>query len=306
METYRIRGWGQHFENNRTRELKELRFVILPNKHDGDGYTELVDHPDGAAHYGAWVAIVQVASKCDPRGTLLRDGDRAHDSTSLARLTRLPKDVFDQALPRLFSIGWLEYADPQSTTQALPAHIDSAIPHDTATITAESRTPLRKSDTEWKGIEENRIEEKEELTLVAQARQVFTFWKQHLEHPKSIFDNKRERAITARIKSGFTVEQLETAIRGCKLTPFNMGDNDRHQKYDDLDVICQSAKNVERFIATAEGTNGIHTTSQFPRNQTANERRAASFGRLVAITEELRSESERATNENVRRKSLSS
>jgi hypothetical protein len=34
---------------------------------DGDGYTELVDHDDGAAHLGAWCAIVQIASKCDPR-----------------------------------------------------------------------------------------------------------------------------------------------------------------------------------------------------------------------------------------------
>src|SRR5689334_14443931 len=101
MATYRIRDWGKHFENNRTRELKDMRFVILPNKHDGDGYTELLDHKNGASHYGAWVAIVQVASKCEPRGTLLRDGDRPHDSTSLARLTRLPKSVFDEAIPRL-------------------------------------------------------------------------------------------------------------------------------------------------------------------------------------------------------------
>lgn len=41
-------------------------------------------------------------------------------------------------------------------------------------------------------------------------------------------------------------------------------------------------------------------------HQTVNERRAASFRGLVAVTEELRAESERATDENVRRKSLTS
>src|SRR5215204_7119419 len=102
MDTYRIRDWGKHFENNRTRDLKALHFVILPNKHDGDGYTELLDHPNGAAHYGAWVAIVQVASRgshlaggcgnpagcCECRGVMLRDGAKAHDPSSLARITR--------------------------------------------------------------------------------------------------------------------------------------------------------------------------------------------------------------------------
>lgn len=109
--TYRIKDWYVHFENNRTRALKDLRFVILPNKQDGDGYTELVDHPNGAAHFGAWCALVQVASKCKPRGTLVREvheSAQAHDPKSLARVTRLPADVFQEAMPRLVQIGWLE------------------------------------------------------------------------------------------------------------------------------------------------------------------------------------------------------
>ncbi len=105
---YRIRDWGRHFENNRTRELKRIAWVPMPNKHDGDGYTELVSHPDGAAHYGAWCALVAVASKCDPRGTLLRDGAVPHDTVSLARKTRLPAAIFAVAIPRLLAIGWLE------------------------------------------------------------------------------------------------------------------------------------------------------------------------------------------------------
>jgi hypothetical protein len=120
--TYRIKDWQQHFENNRTRELKELRFVMVPNKHDGDGYTELLDHPNGTAHFGAWCAIVQVASKCEPRGTLVRkvgtipqegagksqEGATPHDAVSLSRLTRIPRSIFEEVLPRLMNIGWLE------------------------------------------------------------------------------------------------------------------------------------------------------------------------------------------------------
>jgi hypothetical protein len=120
VKLYRIRDWDRHFENNRTRELKRLDWVPVPNKHDGDGFTELLDHPNGMAHYAAWHLILQVASKCNPRGTLARDtigtipqdgaGDcqTPHTPQSLARITRGDEKAFSEAIPRLVSIGWLE------------------------------------------------------------------------------------------------------------------------------------------------------------------------------------------------------
>lgn len=163
---YRIKEWDEHFENNRTRELKHMDWVPLPNKHDGDGYTELLSHPDGAAHFGAWVAIVQVASKCKPRGTLVRsipqegagipqapaEGGRTplrpHDSTSLSRITRIPAKVFDAVIPRLIQIGWL-------TSQMVVSSTDTAIPQEGAGSSAQSRTRVRESDygTEGNGTE---------------------------------------------------------------------------------------------------------------------------------------------------------
>lgn len=111
MKVYRIRDWDRHFENNRTRELKNLSWVPVPNKQDGDGYTEIMSHKNGAAHFGCWHAILQVASKCDPRGTLLRDGARAHDFTSLSRITRIPESILIEAVERLLTIGWVEIYD---------------------------------------------------------------------------------------------------------------------------------------------------------------------------------------------------
>jgi hypothetical protein len=104
----RVREWATHFENNRTRELKYLDWVPVPNKHDGDGFTEIMDHESGVAHYGAWMLIVQVASKCEPRGTLLREGGKPYDAVSLARVTRASRKVFEEAIPRLLNAGWLE------------------------------------------------------------------------------------------------------------------------------------------------------------------------------------------------------
>ena len=72
MILYRIRDWGRLFENNRTRELKRLEWIAVPNKHDSDGFTDLMSREDGPALYGAWVLILEVASKCEIRGVLSR------------------------------------------------------------------------------------------------------------------------------------------------------------------------------------------------------------------------------------------
>ena len=113
---YRIKDWGKHFENNRTRELKSMTWVPVPNKQDGDGYTALMDHKHGTAHYGAWHVILGIASKCDPRGTLMRDSGQPHTITSISRITRVPEPLLKQAMDRLVSseIGWVEVVDSQT------------------------------------------------------------------------------------------------------------------------------------------------------------------------------------------------
>jgi len=142
-----IVDWGKHYENHRTRELRVMTWVPLPNKHDGDGYTQLLNHPNGAAHFGAWCALVELASrqhvgtssaphrrhvgtssansinsgkkfrdsaKYDSsdhpygRGILMRETGEAHDPSSLERMTRIPISVWEEALPRLVTIGWIK------------------------------------------------------------------------------------------------------------------------------------------------------------------------------------------------------
>lgn len=115
----KIANWNELFENNRTREMKTMAWVPIPNKLDGDGYTELLDHKNGPAHYAAWMACVIIASRsaggcgipagtCVGRGTLLRSDKTPHDSWSLSRISRIPRNIFEEAIPRLLRIGWLE------------------------------------------------------------------------------------------------------------------------------------------------------------------------------------------------------
>ncbi len=109
--TYRIRDWNKHYENNRTRELKRMDWVPIPNRMDGLGYSTLVDHPNGAAHLGAWLAIVEIASRREERGTLPQEGAGLCGdglAVALSRISRLPASLFLEVLPRLVEIGWVE------------------------------------------------------------------------------------------------------------------------------------------------------------------------------------------------------
>ena len=108
---YRVCRWDELYENNRTREYKTLAWWPCPNDLGTDNYTAILDHPDGAAHYGAWTAILCVASTTKPRGLLVRENGAPHDATSLARITRMPFSVFEAALPRFLDIGLLEDID---------------------------------------------------------------------------------------------------------------------------------------------------------------------------------------------------
>ena len=127
-EVLRVRDWNLLFENNRTRSLKHLDWVPMQNRMDCDGYTELVDHPNGAAHLGAWLATVWIASRCHTRGTLTRDNGQPHTAESLARVSRIPVIILEEALPRLLRIGWLEITQ---ATVAIPP-VPAGIPQDLA------------------------------------------------------------------------------------------------------------------------------------------------------------------------------
>lgn len=109
MKLYLIRDWDAQFENNRSRTVKELAWVAIPNRHDGENYTAVITSKDGAEIFSAWVLMVQVASRCQSRGTLLRGNGTPHDSASLSVKTRAPKSWFDKAFKFLTeNTDWLE------------------------------------------------------------------------------------------------------------------------------------------------------------------------------------------------------
>ncbi len=93
--------------------------------------------------------------------------------------------------------------------------------------------------------------------------QLFYYWQSAMNHPRAVLDKKRQRAIEQALKLGYTITELQKAIDGCKNTPFNMGENDRHQVYDDITLIFRDAEHIERFMKSA---NKDETQSSFMKS----------------------------------------
>jgi hypothetical protein len=80
---------------------------------------------------------------------------------------------------------------------------------------------------------------------------VFNYWKDRTGHPDAKLTREREMKISGRLDEGYTVEQLQEAIEGCRGSPFHQGDNERGHRYDDITLICRSGSKVEQFVEMA-------------------------------------------------------
>lgn len=82
-------------------------------------------------------------------------------------------------------------------------------------------------------------------------REVFLHWQRVRNHPAAKLDDKRAKAIKARFKDGYTVGELCRAIEGISKSPHHMGQNDARTVYDDIELICRTAANVDKFAKLA-------------------------------------------------------
>ena len=101
MTVYSIKDWDTLFENNRSKTVKSLAWVPIPNRHDGENYSMIMLQPDAAEIFSAWILMVQVASKCSPRGSLIKGDGKPHTAMSLSVKCRAPASWFEKA------ISWL-------------------------------------------------------------------------------------------------------------------------------------------------------------------------------------------------------
>lgn len=121
---YRIVEWDHHYEvsqSKRAERPEKLAWVAIPNKHDGKGFRRVARQTDAADLFAAWVLILEVASKCAPRGTLI-DSDGHLNAMDLADKTGFPERIFQRAF-HFFTdsengVRWLEIVAGTETKPA--------------------------------------------------------------------------------------------------------------------------------------------------------------------------------------------
>lgn len=92
---------------------------------------------------------------------------------------------------------------------------------------------------------------------------IFDYWKRVFpEEHGCRLTSGRSNKIKSRLKDGYTVEQIKTAIDGCSMSEYHMGKNDNGKTYNCLTLICRSAEKLEQFIGYTKKTSYIDKRDQ--------------------------------------------
>jgi len=203
--TYRIKNWNDIYENNRSRTVKDLSWVPIPNRHDGEAYSRLMVQKDSAIYFSVWILLLQVASRCQPRGTLLTSACQPHNAESLAIKTRAKLEWFEKSLPFLVQIGWLEIERQEG---------DSVL-----SASCQSGDEEGKEGMEWK-------EGKEAVMEIVELWNSTTL-------PKCIdVNSRRASSAKTRLSEKFFRDNWRAGIEKLRVSKFCNGLNDRGWRAD--------------------------------------------------------------------------
>lgn len=133
-------------------------------------------------------------------------------------------------------------------------------------ISAENKTPKQEKQTVIQPPPKTHIKKPKSGKFGTEAREIFEYWQNMLNHPKSTFTPERKRLVIARLEQGYSADDLKKAIDGCCKSPHHMGLNDTGTVYDDLTLICRSGSKIEQFISynTRNQNNGTHQNNHRP------------------------------------------
>lgn len=226
MTLYRITDWDEHYESSKSRERGRCSWCPIPNKQDGLGYRRLIHQKNGTALYGAFIAVVLVASKQDkPRGGYLTGTGRAdgvpYTPNDLSLMTGIPESVMGEMLTTIsdVSIGWIESC--------------GEVPAECPPSALEGKGKKRREE---KGKEEK-------------YREVAAVVAHYLEyHSKAKPGTKEEGLIRNRLKDGYTVNDLCQAIDGNHRDAYCCGENSGGKQFHTLELIFRDSSHVAKYM----------------------------------------------------------
>jgi uncharacterized protein YdaU (DUF1376 family) len=89
--------------------------------------------------------------------------------------------------------------------------------------------------------------------LAESLSRIFNHWVSSMnKNQRTQFTANRKKCVAARLKDGYSEQDIITAITSCAKSPYHMGQNDTGTIYDDLTLICRNGEKLEGFINNAD------------------------------------------------------
>ncbi len=262
----RIRNWEkfQHYKKRRPVWIKVYVSLL-----DDPNYLELEPFQRGVLH-GLWLLAAKTDNKISASPAYLMhalgvnleaeyreatgrslDGDR----TATGRASDMIRKRIGRTLDTLIRLEWLEECDPKTYHGFLASDLLAKnVRRDSVETEREKETPFV-SPLDWADDPQPFPDEPKPLPLPkvdrAPFKEIFDHWQRVRAKPRSKLTKDRETKIRARLKDGYSVEDLKTAIDGVARDPWEL-----RPANDDLALILRDAQHVERFIAFAHNGNG--------------------------------------------------
>ncbi|WP_407493696.1 DUF1376 domain-containing protein [Acinetobacter baumannii] len=106
--------------------------------------------------------------------------------------------------------------------------------------------------------------EKPKESFKEEIQEIFEFWKTTFnKNSRTVLDNKRKTKIQARLKEGYTVQDIKLAITNCSKSEYHLQNN-----FTDIELICREATKLDRFIGmSGQESNVAHQSSEQPQEQ---------------------------------------
>jgi len=149
------------------------------------------------------------------------------------------------------------YNDPKSDYRNVFRHrlgklFEAPSKHLRSTFEAPSKQPRTQDQDQDKEIYVEFAAEPDLPVVVSKKKSdvdaVVDAYKKH--HPRARPGAKERRLITDRLRDNYDTQTLIAAIEGCHITPHNIGQNERGQKYLGLELIMRTSSQVQRFAET--------------------------------------------------------
>lgn len=89
---------------------------------------------------------------------------------------------------------------------------------------------------------------RESEELKRKVERVFEVWRAEMgKNGSAKLTRERRAKVEARLKEGYSVEELVAAVRNCAASDFHRGANENGTAYNDITLICRNGSKLEQF-----------------------------------------------------------